>query len=271
LATSVHPQRHRHRALVLLKAYFDESGVHRGSQTALIAGFVGTLPDWESLEARWNEILQEARIPYFHSTEMESGRLLGSDRPEIREYVKQQLADAVTERNLQSVVCAVDTADWADVTPLHPEFTSVFPKPYNFCHEVVAQQVATWSEANANSEPVALVFAEYNEFRPHVDQVYDAYRSNPIWANAFSSITFAQMKRLPPLQAADMLAYDHYQRICHIRHVAERYQTNDPNRRMLLTLMRAGKRPIGSIFTAEALREVVARGSATRFGVFPRA
>jgi hypothetical protein len=253
--------------LVLLKAYFDESGVHQGSQTALIAGFVGTPAEWEPLEARWNEILEGARIPYFHSTEMASHWFLG--RPEIHEYVKQQLADAIAERDLQSVVCAVDTADWAEVAHLHPEFTSVFPKPYNFCHEVVAQDVGAWSEANSNGEPVALVFAEYNEFRPHANEVYDAYRSSPFWAKAFSSISFAPMKLHPPLQAADMLAYDYFERISHIRHVPEHEQSNDPNRRMVLTLMRARKRPIGAIFTAAALREVIAKGPATRFGVFP--
>jgi hypothetical protein len=50
----------------LLRAYFDESGIHGQPGVTVIGGFVGSHAAWRVMESRWQEILRNYGIKYFH-------------------------------------------------------------------------------------------------------------------------------------------------------------------------------------------------------------
>jgi hypothetical protein len=53
----------------MLKAYFDESGIHQGSPVCLVAGFVAKTRDCGILSSNWQQVLGEYQLPYFHANE----------------------------------------------------------------------------------------------------------------------------------------------------------------------------------------------------------
>ena len=53
LAGAVLPDECRKKVSALLNAYFDESGIHRGSPVTFVAGFVGTTREWRDVKKQW--------------------------------------------------------------------------------------------------------------------------------------------------------------------------------------------------------------------------
>jgi hypothetical protein len=54
----------------MLKAYFDESGIHGGSPTCVVAGFVVSAKNGRNLIHDWQtELLYKHSVPYFHAKE----------------------------------------------------------------------------------------------------------------------------------------------------------------------------------------------------------
>jgi hypothetical protein len=43
----------------LLRAYFDESGIHAGSLVVAIGGYVGTKDAWSEIEPKWQSVLDD--------------------------------------------------------------------------------------------------------------------------------------------------------------------------------------------------------------------
>jgi len=53
----------------MLKAYFDESGIHADAPVCLVAGMVANIRVCMNLAASWRNLLQTHAIPYFHAKE----------------------------------------------------------------------------------------------------------------------------------------------------------------------------------------------------------
>ena len=211
--------------MVLLRAYFDESGVHGGAHVTGIAGFVGTAAAWEYIEERWLAELQrfpadqlsrfrspEDAIKAFHAVDCEHGEGEFSDivRP-IREAFNIRLARVLAEApegcQVKGVWSAVETPAWDSFNS--PEFCARYATPYQLCAEYCFQRVAEWSRAYANNAPVALVFAETDSLTRNIKEIFANYRANKRWAH-IKSFTTASPVDCVPLQAADMLSYESY-------------------------------------------------------------
>jgi hypothetical protein len=57
---------------VTVNVYIDESGTHGQSAFMILAGWVGTLGQWNHFDIRWRRLLRRNRIAYFHAKELES-------------------------------------------------------------------------------------------------------------------------------------------------------------------------------------------------------
>jgi len=57
------------RLVVILTAYFDESGTHRGAKALSVGGYVSTADHWELFEREWMESLRIYGVDYFHTTD----------------------------------------------------------------------------------------------------------------------------------------------------------------------------------------------------------
>ncbi|MGB7603036.1 MAG: hypothetical protein WBM24_22225 [Candidatus Sulfotelmatobacter sp.] len=69
LARLVHPRNGHRKVFAMLDAYLDESGIHTGAATCVIAGFFGGSSGWKALEKMWEPILNKhhVKLEDFHA------------------------------------------------------------------------------------------------------------------------------------------------------------------------------------------------------------
>jgi hypothetical protein len=199
----------------LLRAYFDESGLHENAGVTGVAGFIGTADEWTNLENEWHSELRRFAsdtgrdIKGFHAYDCENGEdfWFGIDRS-IRESYYRRLAFAVSKyKGLRGVAIAVEIREWEKRASL--QFKERYLSPYQLCAEHCFRQVASYSRNRASGSDVALVFAKHPKYSGHIREVFSYYMGNKLWAN-IKSLTFASPKDSYPLQCADMISYESY-------------------------------------------------------------
>jgi hypothetical protein len=101
----------------LLRAYFDESGIHAGSPVTLIAGFIGSRRQWRAVERRWQSIMGD-RVFHYKNMRMEREMLV-------------KLATVLSGSNL-GVVASGFSGDWKKAISSGPADWSIrFPSCYH--------------------------------------------------------------------------------------------------------------------------------------------
>ena len=201
----------RPRVLVVLQAYFDESGTSGTDPLTVISGFIATDTTWLDFDVSWcsalKHDLKDLELAWFHMVECENGNKQfapWASKPELRRFAAKTMADVIVKSGLTGFWSSVDFQDWRDATP--DAFKTRYPKPYYFGFEDCLQQVAVWVSEFAPGESVQLIFAEQDEYQDRAATIYDAYMKGRPLA-PLQSLRFARMQTCTPLQAADMAVY----------------------------------------------------------------
>lgn len=191
-------------ALALLRAYFDESGIHRDSRSTVIAGFIGDAAAWSPVDARWREVLGLYGLKAFHMADAiaQQGEFVKFETLVIND-IAAALSASLRDSGLQPVWSGVDAAVWNAATT--PEFRGVYPKPYDLCFLSILDHIRTWKRLTHHFGPLALVFATQDEYEDRSYQTLAAWKRNK--GKGINSLTFASANDLPALQAADMLVH----------------------------------------------------------------
>lgn len=202
-----HPRIHVYKATALLAAYFDETGTHGESELVLIAGLLTQGDIWKGFEAAWLAQLKVFEVPYFHGAECEDGRgiFAALDRP-LRNLLSEGLAKVIANHRPIPVMSSIFRADWDRFK--NGPIGQRYGDPYNLCFENCVRQAVTWCHLHSPNETVALIFERQTNFSVTADKLFQAYKSNVIWGRQLTSLTFADPLDYPPLQAADLLAYE---------------------------------------------------------------
>ena len=209
LARVALPMRALRGRLLMLKAFFDDSGTHDGSEITALGGFVASVDLWAEFEAAWGAVVNdfpEIGPIDFHSADWElgAGEFFGIPKP-IRDAISRRLARVIGRCELQPVWAAVINEEWHRLDA--PDFKAAYPKPYDFCFRYCINQVSRWSAERAKSEPAALIFSEQNEYRGRMDAIFRAYKdAKP--NTPLKTLTFASYRDYLPLQGVDMYAYE---------------------------------------------------------------
>lgn len=196
----------------MLKAYFDESGIHEGSAVTAIGGYVGTKTAWEALEPKWGAILspyQERGIKFFHMAESlaQEGQFGRIDKPNTN-YLITQLAQILGEpsADLEPFFSAVVIEDWKAVVR-DEAFLLRFPHPIDLCFENLVQNLWRWAKQSAGGEIVCPMFAYHREFAPRMAEIGRVYGAQDWYKTVLGPIAFGYPEQVIPLQGADLLAH----------------------------------------------------------------
>jgi hypothetical protein len=186
--------------LVLLTAYFDETGIHKGARLTAMSGFIARAADWAIVEAKWRARLDEDppefRVRIFHAVDCENGRGGYSDltywNRARRDLLKGELAGILASSPISAISSGLLQADWDDVIAkvAGDDFKIRFPAAYHLCFEHCLQQAFVWSEKFASNAPVALIFAEHQEHRDWSEKILQAYQASPRHGHKIASISF---------------------------------------------------------------------------------
>ena len=195
--------------LPVLKAFFDESGVHDGSPMVALGGFIGSPHDWQTVEQQWAALLHHFGIPYYHSSEVEGHWTFGHEAKNIMGFAKVEFAKILSASPLLPIFCIMPAWTWSHACATKPRFSAIFRKPYHFCFAEMMKSLSQLAEERAPPEKVLVTLSDTVEYAARATEAYAFARDNALdVVQSIIGLSFVAMKVSPALQAADMLLYD---------------------------------------------------------------
>jgi Protein of unknown function (DUF3800) len=189
-------------AVAVLWAYFDESGEHDRASGHLkqltVGGWVASREAWEKLETEWIAALKWAGIDMFHMAEFERYKGPFKDwSKEKHEAVLNALLDIIG-RHIKDGLGFTNRVFHAD---LRQSFSDTYENSLLDC----LMHVANRSAYNYGDQ-VSVVFAKHNDYRKaRIQRIFDFMNFGDARLGA---LTVADPISTPPLQVADILAYE---------------------------------------------------------------
>jgi hypothetical protein len=180
----------RRRGIVVIQAFFDESGTHEGAPVLCVAAYAGKREEWHAFVQEWLPVLTEFGIDCFHAKEAECNPL----RP--------FLVEAISKRNLRGVVCSVNPKVWE--TYASKQFKSS-GNAYIACAYNCMWYIKGWAKENdLGSVDVIIESGQPNSFylRDLVDNLMICEPDSGI-----ASVAIAKKRDHIPLQTADFLSH----------------------------------------------------------------
>ena len=196
----------------MLKAYLDETG-HSKDRMIRFTGMAGLIAPayyWNHYEKKWNEVLKEFNIPYFHMKEFAHSRNVfdGWGKDELK---RRELYSA-----LMSIISETCALPFGSIIPMElfrrfsKEQQAYFLDPYYFafvsCLVIASDLIAPIT----SEETIAIVFSEQSEFKHHIMDLYEIVKQTHPAGSRIDSPVFRDMKKIVPLQGADIVAYELY-------------------------------------------------------------
>jgi len=210
LADWLHPTANLWKAMVMLKAYFDESGTHGDSAVVSISGLVARKDAWIEVSEKWQAILDEFKdrgVRWFRMSEAlaQEGQFARIDKVAL-DYILTQLSGVLHDSHAVPLSSAVVREDWRAVVT-DTEFLARFPDPIDLCFENIIRHLAAWSRQNAGGETVCPMFAYHQEFSPRMAEIGRLYGAQNWYRTVLGALAFDYPDRVIPLQCADLVAH----------------------------------------------------------------
>ncbi|MCA1704655.1 MAG: DUF3800 domain-containing protein, partial [Actinobacteria bacterium] len=201
------------RNLLVLKAFFDDSGSHDDADYFVVAGYVAPVEEWVQFEGEWQEALAEPRaITYFKSWEAHrrSKEFNGFSYAEAEEKVRR-LADIIVAHVSYEVSVAIPRREYERFVSSLAGTREIqkFSNPYMFCYEYIAIMLSStlpYLMYFQKGEKLDIVMDQQNGVVGMTMELHQKFRASPVF-DVFGSISFSDDKDVLPLQAADLLAW----------------------------------------------------------------
>ena len=228
----------------MLKAYFDESGIHAGSPVCIVAGFVLPSERADILEREWqSRLLSKYRIAYFHAKEFEarSGPFKGwsDDKAfSFQDRAAKLVSDVMSnwEEPHLIVGSAVVTKDFLSLpieerrwltggtfvesskVPRKWKKQGAPTKPYFLAFQQAVLDAAKFTTVDTSSyhradpdQIVHFIFDRQNEYEATATAVFGAMKRMPLSIRGkCGDVVFSDKTRAIALQAADFMAYESF-------------------------------------------------------------
>lgn len=195
-------------ALVVLWAYFDESGTDGALGHTVISGFLAPISIWVDFKREWRAALDSDNVQTFHYIDC-NNRKRGSYRG--WKYHEQsiphlhKMAEVLTSYPLIAISVG-HSGDFDAVMKRHPGWEVRFPTPYSLCFEMMIQLLRT-DIAPIEGLPVAIIMSDQAQFEPRAQEIYKHYKHAGLWPE-IAHLGYSDPRVVLPLQAADMLAFE---------------------------------------------------------------
>jgi hypothetical protein len=179
----------------VLRAYFDESGIHAGSKTTIICGFVGPRSEWRRVTHKWQKAMK-GRV--FHYKNMH-------DETKLLEKLATILADS----RLAGINMGF-LGDWDRAIKSGPaHWLKRYPSCYQTVLEMCVGHLENHSKASWDGEPIVLTFSRQDEYAKFAEKVWRSQRDRGEW-DCVVGFGYGD-PGLPELQTADMIAHEAFQ------------------------------------------------------------
>lgn len=202
------------REILVLKAFFDDSGTHDSSDVIVMGGLLAPEEAWVVLEPKWQEALDCFGIKQMHMSHCERrwGEFQEMERPD-RDKIIERFSDLVCETGGRMLASAVSRKVWKAVLDKTPILEVVFKEPIDFLFNTCMRRALESRRASTDGLEEVVVAFDTREQNMHFWEDL-ASRYEKKWSPRLVGYSFGQMKRVLPLQAADMIAYEAFVHQC---------------------------------------------------------
>jgi hypothetical protein len=210
--------------VIMLAAYFDESGTHDDSDAVTVGGFVASRERWEAFEAEWKAFLQRESIKRFHRVDLECfqkefHRDNGWDE-ERRDRIVSEAQAIIGEHVRIGFVHSVIKSHYDEVVTDESVRWKLGRHYYTFCAQACMRKLANWAAGTSHNEAINYFFedgakggGELYQLMSKITKKKEAraafrYRGLsfvPKWDETIDGVLFPGVVQL---QSADLLAYE---------------------------------------------------------------
>jgi hypothetical protein len=188
-------------------AHFDESGQLDAGGFVCLAGFVAPEEKWVAFDTAWNAALVKHGAPYLHTTDLTNFKRLYKDwTPERRDALMADLMEAIHAAGRIAALGAVMSVD--DYNSFSDHDKARMRDPFF----PLFQEVIRGAALDAHFEPpdvkVKMIYSQQDEFGPSATKLWEIMQGTIDFRRRMGSLEFADMRIVPGLQAADLLAFE---------------------------------------------------------------
>ncbi len=191
---------------MLLEAYFDDSGqeADKHNNVVCIAGYMSLSGAWDDFNDKWERALLRHELPEIHMKNWRSvcqNRKWDTGRSGA---VLGDFIDIIRGAGLWGFGCGVDAHQWQK---LPREKRKTFGSAQEFLMQRLFRMIIEGITDQGLDADINLVFDQDEAFsKPRLTRYFGIKRLDPLAKRHATIISFADARRCPSLQAADILA-----------------------------------------------------------------
>jgi len=192
--------------VVVLRVYMDESGVHDGSPVVTVAAYVAPPRGWQTWTKNWN--VAKRPIKVFHAVDAQNLRneFEGWSETDRDELVKRCLP-VIVATDFPGIVIGIHMDEYRKAFAGRDDLLRFVGTPYAACFQWVVQSLMFLQSRTRNRERFAFVH-ENNDYQHEALESFNYVKQYGNPQGTPIGIMFGAKADYPPLQAADILAYE---------------------------------------------------------------
>jgi len=197
----------------VLKTFMDETGIHDDAIMVAVGGYTSRPNHWRAWTKNWNVHLRKVppgrqTIKVFHSTDCANyqGEFEGWDKGERDPYVAQ-LLPVMPSYELAGIVIGINLRELETAMKGRPELLEMFGTPYTACFQWAISIIMDLAAKYGKGERMAFVH-EVNNYKGEAQKAFEYVKKFRNPGAIPMTMTFGTKADYPPLQAADVLAYE---------------------------------------------------------------
>lgn len=188
-------------AVMMMEAYFDESGTHDGSPVMCVAGYLFTAENAFHFDREWGEALKEFGLTHFHAASWKEADALSRAQ---RDDLMARLVGIIKRRIELGIAVSISETDFGRVDAPRWERGG----PYLLAALYVLGGVAAWIQKYSYTGKVSYFFESGHKHQGSANQAIDMLKTNGSAYLGYHSHSFIGKRDARGLQAADLLAYE---------------------------------------------------------------
>jgi len=190
----------------MLTGFFDESGHASDTEFFSLAAFVADDADWISFDQLWRQALAQSGAPYLHMREF--AHRVGAFLNWTENQRRQLLAACVAAINSIPAIAVGAATSVMDFRALSTKAQSELQDPFFCCFQEAVRGAALRAYFEPPGTRVRMIFSQHDQFSSKARQLWEVMAETVDVKDRMGSLTFEDMRGMPALQAADLLAYE---------------------------------------------------------------
>jgi hypothetical protein len=203
--------------MLMLTAYFDETGSDPDPNSKFVgmAGCLAPADKWDEFSIKWQATLEAEHLPFFHMNEFSSfsGEFRTGWRTtndQRRKDLYGKLWDIIIDTHPLFIGVFLPLSAYKEI--LHESHLVVLRNAYYLVYAGCLEHILQYANDPIIESEIATIFDNKKGFKDHAGRIYD-YFSEKYDPQKVPPPVFRDMRKILPLQAADIVAYELYKEL----------------------------------------------------------